>query len=174
MLRRASLILGLAVAAFVAGPAMTQAQDDRRLATPDGPVILTVSGNISNANAGQAADFDMEMLEGLGLMTLRTSTPWTDGTQVFRGVLIRDVLAAAGASGKTVRAVALNDYSYTIEISDFHSFPVLIATDLNGDRLRIRDKGPLWIIYPRDDYAELRSNDVDYKMVWQLRELVVE
>ena len=45
---------------------------------------------------------------------------------------------------------------------------------MNGDRLRVRDKGPLWIVYPRDDYAELRSKDVDYKMVWQLRELIVE
>ena len=174
MWRRTTLLFGLALIVVTAAPAMTGAEELQPLAKPQGPVVLTVSGKVSNTNTGQAADFDMEMLEGLGRTTLRTSTPWTDGTQVFGGVLARDVLAAAGASGDTVRAVALNDYSYAIEVSDFLDFPVLIATDMNGDRLRVRDKGPLWIVYPRDDYAELRSKDVDYKMVWQLRELVVE
>jgi hypothetical protein len=174
MWRRTTLLFGLALIVVSAAPAMTGAEDGVRLAKPQGPVVLTVSGKIGNANSGQAADFDMEMLEGLGRLTLRTSTPWTDGTQVFRGVLMRDVLAAAGATGDTVRAIALNDYSYVIEVSDFLDFPVLIATDMNGDRMRVRDKGPLWIVYPRDDYAELRSKDIDYKMVWQLRELVVE
>ncbi len=174
MWRKTTLILALAAILVSANSAMAGAQEGARLARPQGPVVLTVSGDIGNANAGQAADFDMEMLEGLGRITLRTSTPWTDGTQVFTGVLVRDVLAAAGASGDTVRAIALNDYSYTIEVSDFLDFPVLIATDMNGERLRIRDKGPLWIVYPRDDYAELRSKDVDTRMVWQLRELVVE
>lgn len=174
MWRKTTQTFALAAILISANPAMIGAQEGARLAKPQGPVVLTVSGRIGNANAGQAADFDMEMLEALGRKTLRTSTPWTDGTQVFRGVLVSDVLAAAGATGDTVRAIALNDYSYTIEVSDFLDFPVLIATDMNGERLRIRDKGPLWIVYPRDDYAELRSKDIDYRMVWQLRELVVE
>lgn len=174
MWRKTTLIFGLALIVVSAGPAMTGAQEGAGLAKPQGPVVLTVSGKIGNTNSGQAANFDMEMLESLGRITLRTSTPWTDGTQVFRGVLVRDVLAAAGAYGDSIRAIALNDYSYAIEVSDFLNFPVLIATDMNGERLRIRDKGPLWIIYPRDDYAELRSKEIDYRMVWQLREFVVE
>lgn len=174
MLRKTILVIGLALVAASAGSATTQAQDLQPLTTPQGHVVLTISGNISNTNAGQTADFDLEMLEGLGRMTLRTSTPWTDGTQVFKGVLMRDVLAAVGAAGDTVRAVALNDYAYAIEASDFTDFPVLIATHMNDVKLRVRDKGPLWIVYPRDDYEELRTKDVDYKMVWQLRGLVVE
>lgn len=144
------------------------------LKKPEGRVILTVSGKITRTNAGDSAEFDMEMLVALGQKTLVTSTPWTDGTQEFGGILMRDVLAAVGAEGHMVEAVALNDYAMGIEISDFQQYPVLLANTLNGEKLRIRDKGPLWIIYPRDDYIELRSQSIDNKMVWQLRRLIVK
>lgn len=144
------------------------------LAEPTGDIILTITGNISNTNAEGAANFDLDMLHALGLKTVRTLTSWTDGTQEFDGVLMRDVLAAVGAEGDAVEAVALNDYSFKIDTEDFEQYPVLLATTLNGQRLRVRDKGPLWIIYPRDDFIELQSQATDLKMVWQLRRLIVK
>lgn len=145
-----------------------------KMKAPSGRVILTVTGKIGVTNAENAADFDLEMIHALGLRKLITSTPWTDGTQEFSGVLMRDILEAVGAAGKTVEAVALNEYAMEIDISDFENYPVMLATTLNGEKLRIRDKGPLWIIYPRDDFDELRSQKIDNKMVWQLRRLIVK
>ena len=35
------------------------------LSSPTGPVVLTVTGRITNTNAGKTAEFDMAMLEAL-------------------------------------------------------------------------------------------------------------
>ncbi len=105
---------------------------------------------------------------------MSVTTSWTDGTQDFSGVLMRDLLAAVGAQGKTVEAVTLNDYTYTIEIKDFSLYPVIMATKLNGEVLKVRDKGPLWIIYPLDRFAEQQRAFMEQRMVWQLRQLIVQ
>lgn len=162
----------LAVLIFVLPVGAVQSAEDMR--KPAGRVILTVSGSISAANAGDSADFDLEMIHALGQRKLITSTPWTDGTQEFGGVLVRDLLKAVGATGTVVEAVALNDYAMEIDISDFENYPVILATTMNGEKLRVRDKGPLWIIYPRDDFEELREQRIDNKMVWQLRRLIIK
>ena len=144
------------------------------LPAPTGPVVLSITGNITRTNADGVANFDLAMLDRLGHKIISTSTPLTAGPQKFGGVLVRDVLDAAGALGETVDAIALNDYSYTISIKDFRDYPGLIASTLNGEPMRVRDKGPLWIIYPRDEFKELRKPEIEYRMVWQLRTLDVK
>lgn len=167
-----SLAIVLLVACMLAFPAVESKADP--LSHPQGPVILTITGKIRHTNAGGGARFDLAMLQNLGRHDVRTTTPWTDGKQTFSGVLIRDLLHAVGAWGDTVKAIAINDYSYRIEIADFNLYPVILASQMNGELLRIREKGPLWIIYPRDDFAELQEKAVEPRMVWQVRELVIE
>lgn len=143
------------------------------LPEPSGRVILTVSGVIGHGNGDGVARFDRAMLEDLGLVRVSTTTSWTDGVQEFEGVLARDLLRAVGADGTTVSAVALNDYSVEIPISDFETYPVVFALRMNGVEMTARDKGPIWIVYPRDDHAELRNQKVDAKWIWQLARIVV-
>ena len=169
--RTAAIFLWFAIAAFISAP---QAQAGDPLPKPSGRVILTVSGNITKTNAGDRAEFDLDMLHALGTKAMSVTTSWTDGTQDFSGVLMRDLLDAVGAQGKTVEAVALNDYTYTIEIKDFSLYPVIMATKLNGEVLKVRDKGPLWIIYPLDRFAEQHRAAMEQRMVWQLRQLIVQ
>ena len=47
------------------------------LPAPTGPVILTVSGAISNTNAGDTAEMDLEMLRALESRAFTTTTIWT-------------------------------------------------------------------------------------------------
>lgn len=146
----------------------------KNLNLPKGKVILTVSGKIHSTNRADAADFDLEMLEALGTESLSTTTSWTNGIQEFTGVPLHRIMSAVGARGKTVEAIALNDYTYDIEIEDFSRFPVILATKLNGKTLRVRDKGPLWIVYPLDDFTESERIQMERRMVWQLRQLIVK
>jgi hypothetical protein len=44
---------------------------------------------------------------------------------------------------------------------------------MNGQYLHVKDKGPLWTVYPRDQFPELRNSMTDKKWVWQLKELEV-
>jgi hypothetical protein len=147
--------------------------DQATLPRPAGPVILTVSGSIANTNAPGRAEFDRAMLEGLGVETLTTSTSWTDGPQRFEGVRATKLLEAVGAEGSTVRAIALNDYLAEIPVETIEDYPVFLAFRQNGVVLTARDKGPLWMVFPRDDYPELNDPRIDIQWVWQLKAIEV-
>lgn len=155
---------------------LTLAQPGRAdpLPAPAGEVILTVRGAIGNGNSPEGALFDRPMLEALGTERLRTSSPWTDGVAEFEGVPARKVMAAVGARGSVAIASALNDYQAEIPLSDFEDYPVLFALRMNGQELTVRDRGPIWIVYPRDDHAELRNERINSRWVWQLTGLTVE
>lgn len=51
---------------------------------------------------------------------------------------------------------------------------MIIAYKRNGEYLSIRNKGPLWIIFPVKDFPELDGLETDQKMAWNLRHLIVE
>jgi hypothetical protein len=158
--------VGLLLAAALAGSAFAQA-----LPAPQDRVILEVAGALKNANAADRARLDLKMLEEIGVSRVTTSTPWTEGKPVFEGVLIRDLLKRLGATGTTVTPVAINDYKIDIPRAELEKYPVLLAFKMNGEPLRVRDKGPLWIIYPRDEFPELDTKPIQSRWVWQVKEL---
>lgn len=139
-----------------------------------GKVLLTVSGNIRNGNAAGIAAFDESALKTLPRHVIETTTVVTDGVRRFEGFLMRDLLDLVGAQGGTVTASALNDYVIDIPIEDFQRFDVLVATHMDGVRLLPRDKGPFWIVYPRDAHDEIQDIRYDYRWVWQLIRLDVK
>lgn len=143
------------------------------LPTPQHRSILEIMGKIANTNAGNRAQFDLPMLEKIGIAKLTTSTAWTEGKPTFEGVLMRDLLNTVGASGDKVTIVALNDYKVDIPMSDFKDFPVILAYRMDGQALRVKDKGPLWIVYPADDFPELNNKQTQNKWVWQVKEIQI-
>ncbi len=143
------------------------------LERPTGKVILTVTGNIEHTNADGRAEFDFEMLSALGLSTLVTETPWDNSSVRFQGVLAKKLMDAVGARGDSIKATALNDYSVRIPVSDFTDHPTLLATHKQGKRMRLRDKGPLWIIYSATDRPDGPNLLFEHRMVWQLDSLEI-
>ncbi|MDX2102518.1 MAG: molybdopterin-dependent oxidoreductase [Alphaproteobacteria bacterium] len=134
-----------------------------------GPIILNITGAI----ALPQAEFDLAGLEGLGVTRLTTRNPFLTGVQEFDGVLLSRVLERVGASGTRLVARALDGYQADIPVADARRFPVLIATRRNGAPMRVRDKGPLWIIYPIDQHPETAQERFSTRSVWQLRHLQV-
>jgi hypothetical protein len=143
------------------------------LPSPTGKVILRVTGNIANRNAPDAADFDAEMLERLGIVEVVTHTPWTEGEVRFSGVSPKALLDAVGASGDLIEAIALNDYRVKIPTADFERYPTVLAMRVDGQRLRIRDKGPLWLVYPWRDHPEIDTIEYHSRSIWQVKSLNV-
>lgn len=143
------------------------------LPPPEGDVILRITGNIRQTNANGEAHFDRVMLDRLPRLTLNTTTVVDDGVSRFEGFLMRDLLETVGAEGDEVVATALNDYLVEIPMEDFHAYDVVVAHTRDGKALTPRDKGPLWIVYPRDDHDELDDIRYDYRWVWQLMHLEV-
>ncbi|MDT8343441.1 MAG: hypothetical protein RQ752_03305 [Thermohalobaculum sp.] len=110
-----------------------------------------------------------EQIAALETQTIVTRTEFTDGEPRFDGPLMTDVLKLAGNRGwTTARMIAANDYSIEIPVSDFISYGVIVAHSMNGKRLSRRDKGPYWLMYPLDRFAELRDPVYNNRLIWQL------
>ena len=144
------------------------------LAKPEGKAILTISGKIENTNNGPAAEFDRAMLEAIGLQTIETTTPWYDTRVRFEGVPLDKLMEVVGAKGTQVTAVALNDYVTTIPLDDFKKFKVILAMKRDGEYMPVRDKGPLFIIYPYESDPQLQSQTYYTRSAWQVAKLIIE
>jgi len=139
-----------------------------------GKVILTISGNVAEKNTPTAAAFDLAMLEKLPQQTFTTMTPWDKQPIKFKGPLLRDVLAAAKATGTTIKAAALNDYQTSIPLEDAQKFDVILAHKMNDQDIPVKTKGPLFVVYPYDTKAELRSTTYYERSAWQLKSMAIE
>lgn len=144
------------------------------LSKPVAKPILVISGKIANTNVGDTAQFDRDMLEALGLQTVETTNPWYDGRVRFEGVSIDKLMTVVGAKGTKVTAVALNDYVSSLPMEDFRKFNVILAMKRDGNYMAVRDKGPLFIIYPYDSDPQLQSQTYYTRSAWQVARLIVE
>jgi len=140
---------------------------------PSGEVVLIVAGNITRTNSELGAEFDIAMLEKLGTTTITTNTAWTDEVTDFTGVRVEALLAAVGAGSSSFRAEAIDDYWYDIKDIDFQKFPAIIAHMRNGELMSIRNLGPLWIMFPFDEFPELQTEHHRASSVWQLNKITV-
>ena len=135
--------------------------------------ILTITAPTAAGSTATVALTRAE-LEALPQVQITSSTPWTEGATVFEGPLARDVLAIASASGTIAEAVAINDYRAELPVQDFFDYDVILALRADDALLTRRDKGPLWIVYPKDDHPELDSIEYFARWVWQLTSLRIE
>lgn len=143
------------------------------LDAPKGPVILTLSGDITHPNVGTTAQFDLEMLEALDSRSGKMETPWTTGEITFAGPLFRAVLNAAGARGSKLKVIALNDYSAEMPFEDATRLDTILATRMNGAVMSVRDKGPIFLIYPFDKDRSLYNEKYFSRSVWQIKAIEV-
>lgn len=145
------------------------------LAAPTGPVLLTVTGKLAKTNHKTGAIFDEAMLVALPQHRIETSTPWTDGIKLFEGVLFADLLDFVGIDdAKTLRATALNEYEIVTPFSEVIEYGALLAMRMDGRPLTRRDKGPIWIVYPRDSNRRIQDEHHDARWVWQLTRIDVQ
>lgn len=163
-----------AILAIVSVFLISSASYAQPLAAPKGEPVLVISGEISNTNVDGTAQFDLPMLEALGMVKISTKTPWYDDVVTFEGVPMDKLMTLVGAKGKTVRAIALNDYVTSIPIDDFAKYGTIMAIKQNGQYMPIRDKGPLFIVYPFDSNADLQTQTYYGRSAWQLAKLIVE
>lgn len=166
--RITQIYLGLVLAIGLTSGASGEGMD-----APTGGVLLTVSGEITAMNADQSLVLDRELLMALPVTTFETSTIWTDGVHSFHGVSFADLVAEIGAEGATLLATAINDYTVEIPASDAVEGGPIIAYLMDGEEMSVRDKGPLWVIYPYDSDAAYQSELVYSRSIWQLDRLEV-
>jgi hypothetical protein len=131
-------------------------------------VVLTLRQLDRTGATVATTDYTMPQLEALGLAEVVTSTPWTQGKIAFQGVPLVKLIGGASRAGE-LKAIALNDYSASLPLDDAGRFGVILATRMSGKPMAVKDKGPLWIVYPLDGFPELNNQRVHARMVWQVR-----
>lgn len=137
---------------------------------------LDVKGKIAKTNDATHTVFHFSEAQILALPphSISTSTTWT-AKSTFTGPLLADILKTVGAYGDQIEIHTLDDYTYTIPVSDSNRYGVVVAYSMNGQRLQVSDFGPLFLIYPRDEFpADLANAAADAKFVWQIKALIVK
>lgn len=144
------------------------------LGEPGDKPILTVTGKISVTNKDGAAVFDRAMLESLGAEAFSTNTPWYKEPVRFEGVPLAKLMEAVGATGDRIVSVALNDYSAEMPLEDARKYGVILALKRDGEYMTVRDKGPLFVVYPYDSNPDLKSQKYYSRSVWQVARIEVK
>lgn len=163
----------LAVCLVSAFGTVRQAVAAPELPKLSGVVILTVVGLNPASFPGGQEQFDLDRLRALGESHIRTSTIWTEGVHDFSGVMFKDLADYLGLKDGDIKAVALNDYTVDIPVSDARPDGPILAYAIDGQPMSVRDKGPLWIIYPFDSNPDFRSEVIYTRAIWQLERFEV-
>lgn len=91
----------------------------------------------------------------------------------FRGPRLRDVLAAAGAGGKTVSVQALDGYAAEFPMEAVSGDKVVLALDVDGHALGIGGRGPTWLVFPPGAMPGQDTSN-DSGLVWAAFHIKVE
>ena len=83
------------------------------------------------------------------------------------------MLEHLGTSSSEFLAWADDGYEATFKGVDVEKYPVILAYKKNGEFLSLRDLGPLWIMFPFDQYKELDVQPIYEIAVWQLSRIEI-
>jgi len=140
---------------------------------PTGAVILTITGAADAAGQPIDAGFDLASLQALPVVEFETTTMWTEGVQKFQGVALKTLLDQVNVTSGLLIATAINDYRIEIPIAEISDSAPIIAYALNGAPMSVRDKGPLWVVYPYDSNPDFQTEVVFSRSIWQLNRLEI-
>lgn len=158
-MRNTLSILFAMLVCVMAGSATANAQDE---------IVLTVT------NGDDVVEYDLSTLEAMSSTTFETTTIWTEGPQTFTGVSLQALLQDLDIDDGVILASAINDYTVEIPVSDAVTGGPIIAYSNNGSAMSIRDKGPLWIVYPYDSKTEYQAEIIYSRSIWQLDRIAVK
>ncbi len=121
-----------------------------------------------NSITGVEIELSEAELLALPQATIHTENEFVDAMTAFEGPLGRDLVALLGEGGTTVVLTAVNDYAVEVPLEDFMTYDVVFAHSANGTRFSLRDKGPIWAVYPMSDHSELQDPVYNARLIWQL------
>lgn len=167
------LLAGALCGGQVGAEPRTASDAIRTTTAPVAQFTLQIDGAISAPDGGPLVQLDGAALRALPQYNVTTHTPWHDGAVTFSGPRLEDLLELLKPAGKTLHITALNDYSVDIPLSDLQRYQPVLAWQLNGQPISVRNKGPLFLIYPFDAYPELHNQLYYGRSIWQIRRITV-
>jgi len=173
-MRRIVLALAVATLVLFRAPGPTWA---------DGPVVLTVTGQIASTNRGpfdpfsdalfgvvgeefeRAHAFTRAALDALPQETVTVGYPNWPAPVTVTGPTLASVLDAAGAEGSEVLVQAVDGYAPSFSIAEVRAGNFVLATSIGGAPLAIGGRGPAWLVFPPGSYEGQTAED-DSGLAW--------
>jgi hypothetical protein len=164
--------LGLGASLLAAPAALPALAADKKPVAAAGPVLLTVTGDISKANRGpldpaldqmmakqklafdRAHTFDFAALAALPSVEIRPTLEYDGRRHGLRGPLLAEVLRAVGgpAAVQNCALRAVDGYAVLVSAEDIAKYRFIIATHLDGKPIPLGGLGPLWAVYDADSF----------------------
>jgi len=134
------------------------------------PILISIS---YDEPQGMVFELDINALQSLPLESFDTSTIWTDGIQTFQGVRLKVMLDCLNVESGVLTLIAQNDYSVEIPYDEIDEKGQLLAFARNGDLMTLRDKGPIWLVYPYDQNPIYQTEKAYSRSIWQLDRIII-
>lgn len=135
--------------------------------------ILRLSWQTENGQQHQRS-LTLADLQAMPQVSLRLQLPpalGIEGEYDWQGVSLRQLVASSGYHPNQLTLTALNDYSVNVPAQDLQRFDPLLAYGRDGQPISVRDKGPLILIYPFQQFAELNQQVYLNRTIWQINEI---
>ncbi|WP_175443242.1 molybdopterin-dependent oxidoreductase [Vibrio sonorensis] len=85
-----------------------------------------------------------------------THLPWYETEKSFKGFRVSDLLEHLGVDrADELIFIALNDYTSPVKYDDLMEYQAVIAYEMDGERMKVRNKGPYWLIFNLNDNPEI-------------------
>ncbi|EAR50328.1 Uncharacterized protein conserved in bacteria [Oceanicola granulosus HTCC2516] len=124
--------------------------------------VLTING-------AEPREYTLEQLEEMPQAEYETTNAFVGEPTTFSGPLLRDLLAEDELpEDAEITLRAINDYEVDVPLSDAMTYDVIIATRMDGKHMSVRERGPLWVMYPISDHPELEDSIYSSRLIWQL------
>jgi hypothetical protein len=133
-------------------------------------VVLRVDVAGDGSDVRSLTDAD---LAALPQVSFTTTTIWTTESSTFSGPSLAAVLDSLGAQGAALTMIAVNDYKVEMPWSVMEQDAPIIANRINGEPFSVRDKGPLWVVFPYDANARFQTEEIYSLSIWQLNQIEI-
>jgi len=151
---------------------------------PTGQVVLTIVGAIEKSNRAtyndskdlffkfhekkfeKAAEFDLAMIEKIGLRKHKIGIPGDKKLRLVEGVRLKSLLSLVGAKPKTLTITALDGFSVEISRKDLNAHNWILVLKENGRYLSIGQRGPLWLVFPPAAKNGIATAEEEGKWPW--------
>ena len=138
-------------------------------------VVLTLYGDLTVKNVRDTLQFDMPTLERLGLVKYTIYDPWLKSEVTYTGVLMSELGKFVGDmdSATKVHITAPDDYQVDIPFTEIKKWPVLLATQADGEYMSIENSGPTRIVFPYHAYPEIDPVKYNDLWIWNIKSMEI-
>lgn len=139
------------------------------------PTVSVAQDILTVSNGEETKSYTFEDLLAFEQEIVETTNDYVDELATFQGPSLQSLLEDSDIDRDAeLKMSAINDFTISVPAEDAFLYGVILALLRDGEQMSVRDKGPIWVIYPMDDNPELRDDMYNGRLVWQLKSIAVE